>query len=75
MTRSSLHAPTHLRPAEDLQDRLVRGVLTLFLMVAFWSDRARQRRQLGALPAHLLDDIGIDAAAARREARKPFWRG
>lgn len=33
----------------------------------------RQRRQLAALDAHLLNDLGISAAEAQREAARPFW--
>ncbi len=36
--------------------------------------RRRQRQALADLDARLLADVGIDAAAARREAAKPFWR-
>lgn len=36
--------------------------------------RYRSRRQLGQLDEHLLQDIGLDRAAAEREVRKPFWR-
>jgi uncharacterized protein YjiS (DUF1127 family) len=37
-----------------------------------WSDRRRQRRQLGALEDHLLKDIGITRDQARREACRWF---
>ena len=37
-------------------------------------DRIRQRRQLRALPDHLLHDIGVSRYDAEREGRKPFWR-
>ncbi|MCV2874492.1 DUF1127 domain-containing protein [Defluviimonas sp. WL0050] len=33
----------------------------------------RQRRDLHALSDHLLDDIGVTAADARREAERPVW--
>ncbi|GKY87278.1 DUF1127 domain-containing protein [Sinisalibacter aestuarii] len=33
----------------------------------------RQRLRLEDLDAHMLEDIGIDRATARREARRPFW--
>ncbi|MDR5861083.1 DUF1127 domain-containing protein [Halomonas eurihalina] len=36
--------------------------------------RHHTRRRLGDLDARLLDDVGISAARAEREARKPFWR-
>jgi len=41
---------------------------------AIWRARLAERRHLGRLDAHLLDDIGIDADKARREADKPFWQ-
>ncbi|KAF0675393.1 DUF1127 domain-containing protein [Profundibacterium mesophilum] len=34
---------------------------------------ARQRRQLAALPADRLADLGLNRAQARHEARRPFW--
>lgn len=34
---------------------------------------ARQRRMLHNLDGRLLDDIGVDADAARREAKRPVW--
>jgi uncharacterized protein YjiS (DUF1127 family) len=39
-----------------------------------WQERGRQRHMLAALDDHMLRDIGLDRAAARREADKPFWR-
>ncbi|MFM9270383.1 DUF1127 domain-containing protein [Halomonas elongata] len=36
--------------------------------------RHHTRRRLRDLDARLLDDVGISAAQAEREARKPFWR-
>ncbi len=33
----------------------------------------RQRRALSRLDAHALDDLGITADQAKREARRPFW--
>jgi len=33
----------------------------------------RQRLLLSELDAHMLDDIGIDRAIARKEAERPFW--
>ena len=42
-----------------------------------WAIRAfatrRQRLHLEDLDDHLLEDIGIDAATAHREAHRPFW--
>lgn len=36
--------------------------------------RHRERRQLAALDAHLLRDIGLDSQAAESECTKPFWK-
>lgn len=33
----------------------------------------RSRRQLKALDAHILNDIGLSARAARTEADRPIW--
>ncbi|MEM8742477.1 MAG: DUF1127 domain-containing protein [Pseudomonadota bacterium] len=40
-----------------------------------WMARARSRADLATLDDHLLDDIGVTRADARREARRPFWDG
>lgn len=42
--------------------------------VAFWRQRARERRALSELSDELLNDIGVSRADAMREAGKPFWR-
>lgn len=36
--------------------------------------RRRERRQLAALDAHLLRDIGLDMHKAESEIAKPFWK-
>jgi uncharacterized protein YjiS (DUF1127 family) len=35
-----------------------------------WDDRLRQRRHLGALDDHMLEDIGVTAKQARQEASR-----
>ncbi|MCB9958909.1 MAG: DUF1127 domain-containing protein [Rhodospirillaceae bacterium] len=45
----------------------------LFGLIFSWIERDRQRRQLAELDQHLLDDIGLSAADARRESHRPFW--
>ena len=42
--------------------------------VAFWNERARQRRALSQLSDDLLKDVGVSRADAMREARKSFWQ-
>lgn len=38
-----------------------------------WRLRRDSRRALSRLDPHLLADIGLEHAAARRETVKPFW--
>lgn len=65
-------ALTHLPPAA--LSPLSRTLLRVTLVVVQWDLRRRTRRDLRALDAHMLRDIGLDPAAARTEAQKPFWR-
>ncbi len=48
--------------------------LSLLSLVRLWFWRSRVRRELGALDADRLRDVGISARIARRESAKPFWR-
>ncbi|THH38406.1 DUF1127 domain-containing protein [Aliishimia ponticola] len=60
-----------------LSDRPLTPVSTLALqlvvIVVKWEERRRTRKQLNRLEHCHLNDIGITARDARREARKPFW--
>ncbi|MGL4316317.1 MAG: DUF1127 domain-containing protein [Pseudomonas sp.] len=58
--RQELLAPHALAEAEGLWHR-------------FWR-RLQTRRQLLVLDARLLDDIGLSAEQARKEATRPFWQ-
>ena len=44
------------------------------LLLATWSARHRQRRQLVDLDERLLADIGLTRVEAEAEAAKPFWQ-
>ncbi|RBO54590.1 hypothetical protein DSD19_04230 [Rhodovulum sp. BSW8] len=44
-------------------------------LFARWLRNHRTRADLARLAPPLLQDIGIDAKTARREAARPFWRG
>lgn len=46
----------------------------LFRTVAVWAAVARERRALRDMGWSRLDDLGLTANDAGREARKPFWR-
>ncbi len=53
----------------------VDGVVAVFLRgVAESFRRQRQRRELAALPEHLLRDIGLGRGDVEVEISKPFWR-
>ena len=62
---------TYSRPALALPDMALRGLAPWRLshLLALH----RQRRNLAALDAHLLDDIGVSRAEAQREAERPVW--
>ncbi len=67
MTTQVLHY--HFDIGHGLGAGLKRGLRLL----ARWSERARQRRQLAGLDADRLRDIGISREQALAEAAKPFW--
>ncbi len=48
--------------------------LSRIRLVAVWYDRWIMRQQLAELDDHMLQDIGLDRAAVRKEIDKPFWR-
>lgn len=47
--------------------------LKVSLPLRAWLQVAHERRQLAAMSARELRDIGIDPADAAREALRPFW--
>lgn len=66
MTRTARSPLPVSRDSGFLARKLV-GRLTLGLSAA------RERRALRALDDARLTDIGVDARAALREAKRPFW--
>ena len=42
--------------------------------IGMWVSRFRERRALGELSDHLLQDVGLSREQAEREAAKPFWQ-
>ena len=50
-------------------------ILRILDQIMLWQERTRSRQQLAALDERMLQDIGIDRAAADREASQAFWRG
>lgn len=51
--------------------RFSRRILTI---TRLWIQRIDQRHTLGELESQMLKDLGLTQTAARKEARKPFWR-
>lgn len=47
----------------------------VFLTLAKWRQRNRQRKHLLALDSRILKDIGLSHADVYKESKKPFWRG
>lgn len=64
------HAPGVGYTPQAMRDKAAR----LIVSIATMSARARQRRDLAALDARQLRDIGVSRTQARDEAEKPFWR-
>jgi len=50
-----------------------RDATTLFRYLLCRASLMRQRRALAQLDAERLDDIGLSADAARKEAARPIW--
>ena len=46
----------------------------IFNTLLAWQARANERRQLGELEPHLLQDLGLSRDAVNQEIAKPFWR-
>ena len=62
--------PQLLLPAKRALDSLS----ALIIRLLEWQERARQRRQLLALPAGALKDFGASRADAEGEGSKPAWQ-
>lgn len=63
----------HLSPLTHLALGLSQAIPSKALIYQLFL-RARTRRQLACLDPSRLEDLGISAAEARREAARPFWR-
>ena len=59
--------------AIDMQTRTVDGLIKVFRLMCIWQQRANDRHRLAHMHWHRLDDIGVSAAQAEREAAKSFW--
>ncbi len=52
----------------------VRWSMAVVAMLATWDANWRARQHLKAMPAHMLNDIGLDPMTAHAEVSKPFWQ-
>ena len=59
------------RPPVKREVRLLAASVVRLLIV--WRQRSQNRRALLQMDRRMLMDIGISAADAEKEARKPFW--
>ena len=49
-------------------------LIRVFDALGAWQDRAMERHRLAGFDDRMLQDIGVDRAAAAAEAGKPFWQ-
>lgn len=72
-----LAAPVRMPARQDPAwfSPLNRALLRLVETVELWIARRAQRRDLLALPDHLMHDIGRSRADVEAEAMKRFWQG
>jgi uncharacterized protein YjiS (DUF1127 family) len=50
------------------------AALRMVVLIAKWEERRQTRKALKHLDAHLLDDVGLSRADARRELNRRFWQ-
>ncbi|MGB0749727.1 MAG: DUF1127 domain-containing protein [Magnetospiraceae bacterium] len=69
--RNAAPAPSSLHRARMNLDRVS---LHIAETLWDWTERRRQRRDLGRLSGSHLKDIGLTPAQAFQESAKPFWK-
>jgi uncharacterized protein YjiS (DUF1127 family) len=68
-----VECPTEGRKRGAGQARLSRTISAAFIWFGKAMLKRRTRMHLSELSNDLLDDIGVDPAAARREVKRLFW--
>ncbi|MGJ8612442.1 MAG: DUF1127 domain-containing protein [Octadecabacter sp.] len=68
--------PTQMQILNNAQHlpMVARWSMAFAVTVTKWDTNYRTRKHLRNMPAHMLNDIGLDTATARAEASKPFWQ-
>ena len=74
MVSTVLHAPCGAERRRFTEHPVPRGARSLRAILREWQRRARSRRELLALDARTLRDIGVTRAEAVRLGTKPFWK-
>jgi len=59
--------------AAEAGSRIQMSVTRVFGVLCRWQQRDMDRTRISQMTWSRLDDIGISAAMAEREAAKPFW--
>ncbi len=55
-------------------ERIEGFAATVTGVISLWVRRSNERRQLGQMSHHMLDDIGLTIADVDNEAGKYFWQ-
>ena len=61
-------------PPLTVRDTVGSALRRLTTLIDAWYRRVEQRRQLGQLNEHLLNDIGLEPFDVTKEQNKPFWQ-
>jgi|GraSoiStandDraft_5_1057265.scaffolds.fasta_scaffold161237_1 uncharacterized protein YjiS (DUF1127 family) len=70
----SIHGHSAAFRAPVALDRLGGALKRTLGALRTWSQRSRERAQLGGLSDRMLSDIGVSRADAVFLSNKPFWR-
>ena len=71
MTRRSLYGSVPQLPVRGSIVSLIRRSIA---RIDIWRRRQSQRRSLGLLSDHMLNDIGLERKDVADELAKPFWQ-
>ncbi len=66
--------PARALAAPSWQRRAARALMLAFERLWLWHERTRSRRMLLSMDDRMLQDIGVDRAAAEYEGTRPFWQ-
>ena len=70
--RRSIEGTRHITHPASIE--IISGIVRLLRGMGHWICRPRESRPLDNLTDHMLRDIGIESAEAKRESTVGFWR-